>query len=174
MAAGFIAAIDQLAFLAIGIDGVLDRELSVGVLVAFMTLRGRLASALAGLADAARRGLVDEGPVPLVHHDVDAVLLTPEHEVRVSVSIEVSRSRPSVSGLRILHPGARRHVGEQELGLLAFRAPGGCVPPGRVGGFGLGRQLGARTAQEPEEPLGRAKGPSDQRTMEKWGLGDNN
>ena len=55
IASGLIATADQLAFLAIGIDGVLDRELSVGALVAFITLRGRLAGALAGLTESVQR-----------------------------------------------------------------------------------------------------------------------
>lgn len=41
--AGLIQAIDQIAFLGIGISGVLDQSISLGVLFAFFTLRGRFA-----------------------------------------------------------------------------------------------------------------------------------
>lgn len=47
---GVINAAELTAFLAIGVGGVLDRQVSVGVLFAFMSLRGRCASAAVGLA----------------------------------------------------------------------------------------------------------------------------
>jgi len=51
---GLIAAAEQLLFLAVGIGGVIDRRHSLGVLFAFVSLRGRLAGAVAQLIGATR------------------------------------------------------------------------------------------------------------------------
>jgi len=52
---GVVAALEQVAFLGVGVAGVLDREITLGVLFAFMTLRGRFGSAALGLAEAAQQ-----------------------------------------------------------------------------------------------------------------------
>ncbi len=49
-ASGAIGAVEQLVFLGIGVNGVLEQRLTLGVLCAFMGLRGRLAAAAAQLA----------------------------------------------------------------------------------------------------------------------------
>ena len=46
-----IAAIEQSAFLAVGIGGAIDRDITIGVLFAFMNMRGRCASAAMKLVD---------------------------------------------------------------------------------------------------------------------------
>ena len=46
-----IAAFEQTAFLAVGIGGAIDREVTIGVLFAFMSMRGRCASAAMRLVD---------------------------------------------------------------------------------------------------------------------------
>lgn len=51
-ARGFIGIADQLAFLATGVIGIGNKSLTLGVLFAFLTLRGRLAAAVAGLTAA--------------------------------------------------------------------------------------------------------------------------
>ena len=53
--AGLINTAEQVLFLTIGIGGVLDREISVGVLFAFMSLRGRFGGAALGLTDTVQR-----------------------------------------------------------------------------------------------------------------------
>ncbi len=55
---GIVGVFEQVLFLGIGIAGVLDKQFSLGVLFAFMTLRGRFGSAALGLADAAQRFFV--------------------------------------------------------------------------------------------------------------------
>jgi len=47
---GVIGAIEQVVFLGIGISGVLEKNFTLGVLFAFMSLRGRFGSAALGLA----------------------------------------------------------------------------------------------------------------------------
>ena len=49
---GIIGVFEQVSFLGIGITGVLDKHLTLGVLFAFMSLRGRFGSAAVGLAEA--------------------------------------------------------------------------------------------------------------------------
>ena len=49
---GIIGVVEQILFLGIGISGVLDKQFTLGVLFAFMTLRGRFGTAALGLADA--------------------------------------------------------------------------------------------------------------------------
>jgi ATP-binding cassette, subfamily B, bacterial CvaB/MchF/RaxB len=51
---GLIAAAEQLLFLAIGVGGVIDRRHTLGVLFAFVALRGRLAGSVAQLVAATR------------------------------------------------------------------------------------------------------------------------
>jgi ATP-binding cassette subfamily B protein RaxB len=55
---GIVGVFEQVLFLGIGIAGVLDKQFTLGVLFAFMTLRGRFGSAALGLADAARKFFV--------------------------------------------------------------------------------------------------------------------
>jgi len=50
--AGVINVVEQIAFLAIGVGGIVDRDISVGILFAFLSLRGRFAGAAAGLSGA--------------------------------------------------------------------------------------------------------------------------
>jgi len=47
---GVISAIEQVVFLGIGVAGVLEKNFTLGVLFAFMSLRGRFGSAALGLA----------------------------------------------------------------------------------------------------------------------------
>ena len=49
---GIIGVFEQVSFLGIGITGVLDKHFTLGVLFAFMSLRGRFGSAAVGLAEA--------------------------------------------------------------------------------------------------------------------------
>ena len=49
---GIIGVFEQVLFLGIGIAGVLDKQFTLGILFAFMTLRGRFGAAALGLADA--------------------------------------------------------------------------------------------------------------------------
>jgi ATP-binding cassette subfamily B protein RaxB len=51
-ARGLIGIADQIAFLATGVIGIGNKSLTLGVLFAFLTLRGRLAAAVAGLMSA--------------------------------------------------------------------------------------------------------------------------
>ena len=51
---GIVGVFEQVFFLGIGIAGVLDQHLTLGVLFAFMSLRGRFGSAALDLAEAAR------------------------------------------------------------------------------------------------------------------------
>jgi ATP-binding cassette, subfamily B, bacterial CvaB/MchF/RaxB len=51
-ARGFIGLVDQIAFLAVGVVGIGNKSLTLGILFAFLTLRGRLAAAVAGLTAA--------------------------------------------------------------------------------------------------------------------------
>ena len=53
-AQGIVGLADQLLFLAVGIAGIGSKSITLGVLFAFLTLRGRLAAALAGLVTAGR------------------------------------------------------------------------------------------------------------------------
>ncbi|MDA0678838.1 MAG: peptidase domain-containing ABC transporter [Proteobacteria bacterium] len=57
-AIGTIGALEQVAFLAIGVAGILDREISLGVLFAFMVLRGRLSGAVYALTDLLQKFVV--------------------------------------------------------------------------------------------------------------------
>ena len=52
---GVIAAVDQVAFLMAGVTGLMAGELTIGVMFAFFTMRGRFAGAVVGLADVSRR-----------------------------------------------------------------------------------------------------------------------
>jgi ATP-binding cassette subfamily B protein RaxB len=51
---GIIAAIEQVLFLAAGINGILDKQITLGVLFAFLSLRGRFAAAVMNLLGIAR------------------------------------------------------------------------------------------------------------------------
>ena len=53
-AQGAIGLADQLLFLAVGIAGIGSKSITLGVLFAFLTLRGRFAAALAGLVTSGR------------------------------------------------------------------------------------------------------------------------
>jgi ATP-binding cassette subfamily B protein RaxB len=53
--AGVIATIDQAAFLAVGVSGLMSGDLTIGVMFAFFTLRGRFAGAVAGFSEVSRR-----------------------------------------------------------------------------------------------------------------------
>ncbi len=50
-AGGVVSAAEQVAFLAIGVSGILDKEITLGVLFAFVVLRGRFGGAAAALTD---------------------------------------------------------------------------------------------------------------------------
>ena len=52
---GVINATEQVSFLAIGMSGILDREITLGVLFAFISLRGRFGNAAITLTDVAHR-----------------------------------------------------------------------------------------------------------------------
>ena len=52
---GIIGVFEQVLFLGIGIAGVLDKHFTLGVLFAFMSLRGRFGSAAIGLAETAQK-----------------------------------------------------------------------------------------------------------------------
>lgn len=52
---GIVITLEQVLFLGVGIAGVLDKNLTLGVLFAFMSLRGRFSSAAAGLAETIER-----------------------------------------------------------------------------------------------------------------------
>jgi ATP-binding cassette subfamily B protein RaxB len=52
---GIVGVFEQVLFLGIGIAGVLDQHFTLGVLFAFMSLRGRFGSAVLGLAEAAQK-----------------------------------------------------------------------------------------------------------------------
>lgn len=55
---GVIGVFEQVLFLGIGIAGVLDKQFTLGILFAFMTLRGRFGAAALGLAEAIRNFFV--------------------------------------------------------------------------------------------------------------------
>ena len=55
---GIIGVFEQVLFLGIGIAGVLDKQFTLGILFAFMTLRGRFGSAALGLAEAIQKFFV--------------------------------------------------------------------------------------------------------------------
>lgn len=52
---GIIGAAEQMAFLAIGVAGILDKEITLGVLFAFIVLRGRFSGAALALTDLLQR-----------------------------------------------------------------------------------------------------------------------
>jgi ATP-binding cassette subfamily B protein RaxB len=52
---GVVGVFEQVAFLGIGIAGVLDQRFTLGVLFAFLSLRGRFGSAALGLAEAVQQ-----------------------------------------------------------------------------------------------------------------------
>jgi len=52
---GLINATEQVAFLAFGMSGILEREITLGVLFAFISLRGRFGNAAISLTDLAHR-----------------------------------------------------------------------------------------------------------------------
>jgi ATP-binding cassette subfamily B protein RaxB len=52
---GIIGVFEQVLFLGVGITGVVDKNLTLGVLFAFMSLRGRFGSAALGLAEAVQK-----------------------------------------------------------------------------------------------------------------------
>ena len=52
---GIVGVFEQVLFLGIGIAGVLDQHFTLGVLFAFMSLRGRFGSAAIGLAEAVQK-----------------------------------------------------------------------------------------------------------------------
>lgn len=52
---GVVGVFEQVIFLGIGIAGVLDKHFTLGVLFAFMSLRGRFGSAALGLAEAIQK-----------------------------------------------------------------------------------------------------------------------
>ena len=126
IAGGLIATMDQLAFLAIGIDGVLDRELSVGVLVAFMTLRGRLASALAGLIDSLQRIAVVRVHVERLADITSAPAERNQGSLRTRIEGHVSARR-----LAFAYPGAPRLLADFSLDVrprehVVITGPSGC------------------------------------------------
>jgi ATP-binding cassette subfamily B protein RaxB len=51
VAGGIVNTAEQVTFLAIGVAGILDKEISLGVLFAFVVLRGRFGAAAAALTD---------------------------------------------------------------------------------------------------------------------------
>ena len=52
---GVLAAVDQVAFLMVGVTGLMAGDLTIGVMFAFFTMRGRFAGAVVGLAEVSRR-----------------------------------------------------------------------------------------------------------------------
>jgi len=52
---GIVGVFEQVLFLGIGIAGVLDKHFTLGVLFAFMSLRGRFGAAVLGLAEAVQK-----------------------------------------------------------------------------------------------------------------------
>jgi len=54
-ASGVIGAAEQVAFLAIGVTGILEKEITMGVLFAFIVLRGRFSGAAFALTDLLQR-----------------------------------------------------------------------------------------------------------------------
>ena len=51
---GIIAAVEQVLFLGVGINGILEKQITLGVLFAFMSLRGRFAAAALSLTNITR------------------------------------------------------------------------------------------------------------------------
>jgi ATP-binding cassette subfamily B protein RaxB len=51
---GIIAAVEQVLFLGVGISGIYDKQITLGVLFAFLSLRGRFTAAVASLTNIAR------------------------------------------------------------------------------------------------------------------------
>lgn len=76
-ASGVLNVAEQVAFLAIAVAGILDQEITLGILFAFMVLRGRLAGAAFALTD-----LIQKFALLKVHTDrlSDIVLATPVPE----------------------------------------------------------------------------------------------
>lgn len=100
---GVIGAAEQVLFLAIGISGIVEKRLSLGVLFAFISLRGRFGAAAVSLANVARSFFMLR-----VHTDRVSDILLAEPE-------------------RLPPTGAIRTVtaGSIEARKLSFRYPGG-------------------------------------------------
>ena len=75
IAIGMAGAVEQVAFYAVGITAVVDRELTLGVLFAFVALRGRMAGAATML-----QRLVEQLAVTRVHLDRVAEIVAAEPE----------------------------------------------------------------------------------------------
>jgi ATP-binding cassette subfamily B protein RaxB len=100
-AGGIIAASEQLLFLGIGINGVVEKEITLGVLFAYMSLRGRFAGAASGLAVVVQR-----------------LFILRTHTDRVS---DILLAKPQFNGGEI-DKSVRGAIGARDLG---FGYPGG-------------------------------------------------
>jgi len=100
---GLIGAAEQVVFLGFGITGILEKQITLGVLFAFMSLRGRFGTAALGLATTARSLFTLR-----VHTDRVADILLAEPE-----------TPPAKSAI------CRDISGSLEAADLSFRYPGG-------------------------------------------------
>ena len=127
---GVLTAAEQLLFLAIGISGIADKQLTLGVLFAFLSLRGRLTAAAVQLLNTGR-------DLYLLRTHVDRV-----GEI---VMLEPEPSAPSTAY-------RKRVIGAVACRELSFRYPGGTpilnrfscfIEPGEAvviaGGSGAGK-----------------------------------
>lgn len=99
---GVIGAVEQVLFLGVGISGIVDKRITIGVLFAFLSLRGRFAAAIANLATTAQSFFMLR-----VHTDRISDILLAEPD-----------SPPSASALRA------RIAGSLETKKMSFRYPG--------------------------------------------------
>ncbi|MFQ5548834.1 MAG: peptidase domain-containing ABC transporter [Woeseia sp.] len=100
---GVIGALEQVLFLGIGISGIVEKQITLGVLFAFFSLRSRFAASAASLAAIAR-----------------SFFMLRVHLERISDILLAEPERPSLA-----RAVRTRVAGSIEAGNLRFRFPGG-------------------------------------------------
>jgi len=125
---GSILVLEQAAFLVLGIGGVIDGQLTLGALFAFMSLRGRLISAALELVVAARELYLARS-----HSDRVADIITERTEAPPAPGALHRRMQGAVAAAAIgfAYPGAAAILHRFDISIAAgesvvFRGPSGC------------------------------------------------
>jgi len=125
---GSILVLEQVVFLALGISGVIDKQLTLGVLFAFMSLRGRLANAALDLVAAARELYLARSHVDRVADIVTEAVEAPsppgalQQRLRGAIDAAALDFAYPGGGAVLRRFGLRIDAGES----VVIRGPSGC------------------------------------------------
>jgi len=125
---GSILVLEQVAFLTLGISGVVDKQLTLGVLFAFMSLRSRLVTAALDLVAAARELYLARAHVDRVADIVTEAVEAPpppgalRQQLRGAVGATALEFAYPGGGAVLRRFGLRIDAGES----VVIRGPSGC------------------------------------------------